>query len=146
MTNEYRVLIVHSDLQPFIEPWIQNLYLHGTNSLVISDSLNVYGSLYSDARSVTLNTNQVGVGASSLYGQLTWVNLQPLNANSGSGNQQFPNLLWLTNNGSIIQCSKPPISAMLIGPAICADAWLCLPFPPRERSQKLGRMPFLATK
>jgi len=104
-TNDNRVLIVFSDFQPTEQPWIQNLYLHGTNSLHISDPLNVYGSLYIDAKSVTLNTNFVGVGANSLYGQLIWLNPQPLNANSAGGAQQIPNLLWLTNNG-VIQVSS----------------------------------------
>lgn len=100
-TNDYRVMLVFSDLQPTASPWIQNLYLHGTNTLVVSDPLNVFGSFYSDARILTLNTNQLGVGASSLDGELTWVNPLPFNANSGSGVQQMPNLLWVTNNGAI---------------------------------------------
>lgn len=99
-TNEFRVLLVFSDLQPTSIPWTQNLYLHGTN-LVVSDPLNVYGSFYSDARVLTLNTNQAGVGATSLSGQINWIKGLPFNANSGSGLQQMPNLLWLTNNGSI---------------------------------------------
>ncbi len=101
VTNDYRVLLVHSALEPNAPPWIQNLYLHGTNVLTVSDHLNVYGSLYSDAASLTLNTNQVGVGATSLDGEIMWLNPMPLNANSGSGMQQFPNLLWLTNSGAI---------------------------------------------
>lgn len=101
VTNEYRVLLVYSALQPTASPWIQNLYLHGTNTLAISDPLYVYGSLYSDAQTVVLQTNQLGVGATSLDGELTWLNPLPFNANSGSGVQQMPNLLWLTNNGAI---------------------------------------------
>jgi hypothetical protein len=101
VTNEYKVMIVFSQLQPTTAPWIQNLYLHGTNTLTISDHLNVYGSLFSDARSVTLNTNLVGVGSTSLDGELTWLNPAPFNANTGSGLQQMPNLLWLTNSGAI---------------------------------------------
>jgi hypothetical protein len=100
-TNEYRVMLVYSSLQPTTSPWTQNLYLHGTNSLVISDALTAYGSFYSDARNLTLNTNYVGNGATSLYGQLNWYNSAPFNANTASGTQQMPNLLWLTNNGTI---------------------------------------------
>jgi hypothetical protein len=98
-TNEYRVLIVYSALQPTGTPWIKSLFLHGTNSLVISDHLNVYGSFYSDAQSMTLNTNQLGVGATSLDGELFWDNNTPFNAYTGVGLQQMPNLLWVTNNG-----------------------------------------------
>ena len=100
-TNEYKVLIVSSDLQPTAAPWIQNLYLHGTNSLNVSDPLNVYGSFYSDARSVTLQTNLLGVGATSLDGELTWANPATFNANTASGTQQMPNLQWLTNSGAM---------------------------------------------
>lgn len=99
-TNDYRVLLVYSALKPTSSSWIQNLYLHGTN-LVISDPLQVYASFFSDAQSLTLNTNQLGVGASSLDGEINWGGLQPFNANSGSGTQQMPNLLYLTNNGAI---------------------------------------------
>jgi hypothetical protein len=101
VTNDTRVLLVYSDLKPTASPWIENLYLHATNSLDISDPLDVFGTFYIDARSVTLNTNQTGVGASSPDGEINWLNVQPFNANSGSGVQQMPNLLWLTNNGAI---------------------------------------------
>lgn len=101
ITNDYRVMIVASGLLGTTGPWVKNLYLHGTNSLVLSDPMTVYGSIYSDAATFTLNTNQVGVGATSLDGELVWNNALPLNFNSGSGTQQFPNVLWLTNNGAI---------------------------------------------
>jgi hypothetical protein len=100
VTNEYRVLLVFSQLQPTTVPWIQNLYLHGTNSLLVSDALNVYGSFYSDARNLTLTTNYVGNGATSLAGVLNWFNTTAFNANTASGTQQMPNLRWFTNNGA----------------------------------------------
>jgi hypothetical protein len=43
----------------------------------------------------------LGVGATSLDGELTWLNPVVFNANSGSGAQQLPNLLNLTNSGAI---------------------------------------------
>jgi hypothetical protein len=101
ITNDYRVLIVDSKLQPTSSPWIQNLRLHGTNSLVINDALNVFGTVYLDAQRLTLATNQIGVGATSADGEFNWNNPTPLYANSPSGTQQLPNLLWLTNNGAI---------------------------------------------
>jgi len=101
VTNEYKVLLVYSDLLPSTPPWTQNMYLHGTNTLDVSDPLNVYGSFYSDARILVLNTNQTGVGATSFEGTLNWLNPIPFNANNGSGLQQMPNLLWVTNSGSI---------------------------------------------
>jgi len=51
--------------------------LHGTNSLTVSDHLNVYGSFYSDAKTLTLITNQLGAGATSLDGELFWNNPPP---------------------------------------------------------------------
>jgi hypothetical protein len=102
VTNDFRVLLVYSALQPSTPPWIQNLYLHGTNSLVISDHLNVYGSFYSDARRLTLITNVLGNGETSLDGELNWFNPAVFNANSASGTQQMPNLRWLTNNGAFL--------------------------------------------
>lgn len=96
VTNDFRVLLVYSDLKPTATPWIRNLTLHGTNSLVISDALNVYGSLSADAQSMTLTTNGAGYGANSLEGELNWDNPSVLGTSS-----QFPNLQWVTNNGAI---------------------------------------------
>jgi len=101
VTNDFRILLVYSAFEPSSPPWIQHLYAHGTNTLNVSDHLNVYGSIYSDAAILTLQTNQVGVGATSLDGELYWDNTATFNANSGSGTQQFPNLLWVTNYGAI---------------------------------------------
>ena len=105
VTNEFRVLIVSSDLSSTALPWIQNLYLHGTNTLSVSDHLNVYGSFYSDAKVLVLQTNQAGQGATSLDGEINYINNSinsgAFNANSGSGVQQMPNLLWVTNYGML---------------------------------------------
>ena len=101
ITNDFRVLLVFSQLEPTTAPWIQNLYLHGTNSLVVSDHLNVYSTFYSDARNVTLNTNQIGNGATSLDGEINWYNNIPFNANTASGTQMLPYVSELTNNGAI---------------------------------------------
>jgi hypothetical protein len=93
--TDYRVLLVQSQLSPTTPPQVQTLKLHATNSLVISDVLNVFSSLYIDAQNLTLTTNLPGYGATALDGEINWNN----NANLGTG--QFPNLLWLTNNGAI---------------------------------------------
>jgi hypothetical protein len=94
-TNDFRVMIVYSDLMPTEQPQVQNLRLHATNSLVITDLLNVYGSLFIDARSLTLGTNVYGFGATSPDGEL----------NLGNNNILWPSALpylrWLTNNGAI---------------------------------------------
>jgi hypothetical protein len=94
-TNDFRVMIVYSDLQVTEQPQVQNLRLHATNSLVITDLLNVYGSLYIDAQSLTLATNLFGFGATSPDGEL----------NIGNNNILWPSALpylrWLTNNGAL---------------------------------------------
>ena len=96
VTNDFRVLLVYDNLAPTTPPWIQNLRLHATNSLVISDVLNVYGNnVFADAQNVTLGTNVVGTGASSLDGEFN------LCSGATLSTTQFPNLVWLTNNGAI---------------------------------------------
>jgi hypothetical protein len=94
-TNDFRVLIVSSQLQPTAAPWVKDLNLHGATNLVLSDALNVYNSMYVDAQSLTLTTNGVGNGATSQDGELNWVGLSPLST------AQFPNLRDLTNNGAM---------------------------------------------
>ena len=96
VTNDFRVMIVSSSqLVPFTQPQVQDLKLHATNDLVISDVLNVLRTFSTDARSLTLTTNGVGIGAGSqvgelnlLYGTTAWAN-------------GTPNLRCLTNNGAI---------------------------------------------
>ena len=97
--NDIRVLLVNSDLTPTIFPQVLNLTLNATNSLVISDILNVETSLYATPTSLTLTTNGVGAGANSPEGEL---NLENANSTTWSWGASFPNLLWLTNNGGII--------------------------------------------
>lgn len=96
VTNDYRVLIVGSQLNPITAAQVQNLILHGTNSIVISDAFNIMRSFSADAQNLTLTTNTVGVGATSLEGEI----------NVGSSASVFwssavPNLRNLTNNGAI---------------------------------------------
>jgi hypothetical protein len=95
VTNDYRVLLVSNIFEPTSPIWVHNLSLHSTNSLVLSDAMNVYGSLYIDASSMTLTTNIFGFGATSPDGQLD------CDFNGGLSPTQFPNLRWLTNNGVI---------------------------------------------
>lgn len=93
VTNEFRVILVNPALTPTTPSQVQNLRLHATNSLVISDTLNVFGTLSIDAQSLTLTTN--GIGAASPDGEL---NVQPA---SFLWSNSVPNLLYLTNNGAI---------------------------------------------
>ena len=133
ITNEFRVLVVHSDLGATAVPWIQNLFLHGTtthgtNTLSVSDHLNVYGSFYSDAKVLVLQTNLTGQGATALDGEINYINPATFNANSGSGVQQLPNLLSLTNYGMLKVANNANFgNASILGvPAVPATGTLLL--------------------
>ena len=95
VTNDFRVEIVASQLTPTTLAQVQDLILHGTNSIVISDAFNIMRTFTADAQNLTLTTNGAGVGATSLDGEL--------NLNSGSifWQSSLPNLRNLTNNGAI---------------------------------------------
>ena len=95
VTNDFRVMIVGSQLQPNAESQVQDLILHGTNSIVISDTFNVLRKFTADAQNLTLTTNGAGVGATSLDGE---INLSAINAYWASS---LPHLINLTNNGAL---------------------------------------------
>ena len=94
-TNDFRVLIVGSQVSPTTLAQVQDMILHGTNSMVISDEFNIFRTFSADAQNLTLTTNGPGQGATSLDGEL--------NLSSGSILLQssLPNLRNLTNNGAI---------------------------------------------
>ena len=75
---------------------VQDLLLHGTNSIVISDAFNILRTFTADAQNLTLSTNGSGNGASSVDGEL---NVE--NGNIFSWPSSLPNLRNLTNNGAI---------------------------------------------
>lgn len=95
-TNDFRVVIIGSQLTPTALAYVQDMVLHGTNSIVISDTMNITRKFSADAENLTLTTNMIGEGATSLAGEL---NAQGLNVFKGSAS--LPNLRNLTNNGSI---------------------------------------------
>ncbi len=94
-TNDFRVLIVSSDLSATTLAQVQNLQLHGTNSIVLSDAFNVMNSASADSQSLTLTANGTGVGAGSPDGEL---NIQNFNF---TWSASFPNLLNFTNDGVV---------------------------------------------
>ncbi len=94
-TNDYRVLIIGSVITPTTLAQVQNLIMHGTNSIVLSDTLNVLTSLNADAQNLTLTTNGSGNRATSLDGELNMESSQVFWSSS------LPNLRNLTNNGAI---------------------------------------------
>ncbi len=102
-TNDFRVLIVNSQLAPTTQPQVQDLILHitnslavnATNSLVLSDALNVLRTLSIDAQNLTLTTNGCGSGATSFDGELN------LMSDAILWQSALPNVRNLTNNGAI---------------------------------------------
>ena len=108
ITNDWRTVLVDADLNPQTSPQIRNLTLNATNSLVISDVLNVFGSMFANAQNLTLTTNVLGSGASSSDGELNLQNQEPT---TWRWTSQFPNLLWVTNSGAI----RLPNFAQFIG-------------------------------
>lgn len=124
VTNDYRVLIVGSQLDPTTLAQVQNMMLHGTN-LVISDSLNIFGSFSADAQNLTVTTNGIGVGATSQEGELNINNpgiffgssLPNLRNFTNNGAIQFGNLAQLIANSNNVSVT-PPI------PAVAASATL----------------------
>ncbi len=128
VTNDWRTVLVFSDLDPLTGPQVRNLTVNATNNVNISDELNIYGSLFISAQSLNLTTNLIGVGAASPVGELNLAN-----ASSSTWNWlgSFPNLLWLTNNGAIIMpaasdiLSSMPTNTVTPGaPATSATATL----------------------
>ena len=94
---DYRVMLVYADLTPAIAPQVQNLALTG-NNVVISDVLNIFGSAFANAQTLTLTTNTYGTGATSPDGEL---DMQQVPPTGWTWPGSFPNLAWLTNNGAI---------------------------------------------
>lgn len=94
-TNDYRIVIVGSALSPTAAAQVQDLILHDTNSMVISDTYNVMRTLSADCQSLTLTTNPPGNGATALDGELN------LGNPSIFWQSSVPNLRYLTNNGAI---------------------------------------------
>jgi hypothetical protein len=96
ITNDFRVLLVSSQLTPTTLAQVQHLNLYSrTNTVVISDAFNVFGTLFIDATNLTLTTNGYGNGATSPEGEL--------NLESGDilWPGSLPNLRNLTNSGAI---------------------------------------------
>ncbi|HWD90717.1 MAG TPA: hypothetical protein VG938_00055 [Verrucomicrobiae bacterium] len=94
VTNDVRVMLVNSALQPTTPALQQDMVLHSPDSLTISDEYNIIRNFSSDAAAITLTTNSNS--AFSLSGQL---NL--LSQNIFWSSASVPNLQYLTNWGRI---------------------------------------------
>ena len=109
VTNDYNVVIIANRATPSTPSAVWNLFLTGTNSIVISDLYNLLNGLYLDCLRLTLTTN--GAGAQSPYGEL---NLAGTTVNWPAAT---PNLRYLTNNGVILLPSAGANSMGFFGSA-----------------------------
>ena len=92
---DYRVMLVASQLTPTSPSQVANLAVYSTNNVVISDVLNIFGSLALNCTNLLLTTNGLGNGAASIDGELN------LNSSTMSWASSVPRLRCLTNNGAI---------------------------------------------
>jgi hypothetical protein len=95
VTNDYEVLVVDSALVPTAPTYLGDVLFHATNTLLISDTLNIMRNLSIDAKNLTLTTNEIGNGANSFDGELN------LMSTTFMWSASLPKLKWLTNNGAI---------------------------------------------
>jgi hypothetical protein len=93
VTNDVRMLLVNSALQPTSPALQKNVFLHAPNNLVIADEFNIFDQFSADAATLTIATNDSS--AFSLAGQLNFIS--PNIVWSAS----FTNLQYLTNWGRI---------------------------------------------
>jgi hypothetical protein len=95
-TNDFGVLIVDTvNASPTSAIQEQDVVMHGTNNLVISDAMTILRTLSSDAQNLTLTANGTGKGALSTEGELNVLSSDFFLGTS------LPNLRNLTNNGAI---------------------------------------------
>jgi len=92
---DFRALLVESDLNAASGSVQQDVFLYSSNSLVISDTLNIIRNFYANCTNLLLSYNGPGNGADSLAGA---VNIYTTNVFWASAT---PRLLYLTNNGAI---------------------------------------------
>jgi hypothetical protein len=95
VTNDVRVLLVSSSLEPDFAAVQQNVAFHATHDLTIADQLNIINSFTSDTASLTVTTN--ANSAYSLDGELNLYN-----QNVFYSALSLPNLQYLTNWGRIV--------------------------------------------
>lgn len=91
ITNDVRILLVNSAVQPSGTAYQQNVQLDAPNNLVISDDLNIFGSFSSDTQVLTIATN--GPGAFSSFGVINLLSPDIFWSTS------LPDLQYFTNWG-----------------------------------------------
>jgi hypothetical protein len=107
-TNDVRMLLVNSALQPTTPALQQNVTLHAANTLTVSDSLTIFHSFFSDATTLTLTTN--GNSGFALAGQINFTSPDIFWSTA------LPNLQYLTNSGFISTENQAVFAGNLINP------------------------------
>jgi len=92
-TNDVRVLIVGSIMQPITTAFQKDVIIHAPNNLQINDALTIYNDFTSDTATLTVSTND-----SSAYSTFGTLVIQPQDYNWAA---HLPNLQYLTNWGII---------------------------------------------
>ena len=108
VTNDVRVLLVNSALQPTTPALQQDLILHATNTLTVSQEFDVIRHFSSDAATLTLTTNDNS--AFSLTGQLN------LLSSDIFWSASLPNLQYLTNWGRITTKNLANFAGNMLSP------------------------------
>jgi hypothetical protein len=108
ITNDVRILMVNSALNPTAPAYQKDVTLHATNDLVISDELNIFRTFSSDARILTVTSNDNS--AFSLYGKLNLLSPDILWSAS------LPNLQYLTNFGIISTVNQAYFAGNILSP------------------------------
>jgi hypothetical protein len=93
-TNDYRTVLVASQLTPTTPTQVQNVRFHSSNSLIIADAFNIFGTFFEDAQNLTLTTN--------IFSMVTPAGVLNLQNSALFWASSNPNLRNLTNNGSIV--------------------------------------------
>lgn len=108
ITNDVQVLLVNSALQPTAPTYQQNIKLHTSNALTINDTLNIFGSFSTDAKILTVGTND-----SSGFSTQGEINLLAQNI---FWSTSAPNIQYLTNFGKITSTNLMVFAGNVAGP------------------------------
>lgn len=109
VTNDVRILLVNSAIQPTSPALQHNVSLHAPNNQVIADELNIFGNFSSDTATLTITTNDDN--AFSATGELNF--LSP----NIYWSTAFPNLQYLTNWGQISSMNLVNFAGNMPGPS-----------------------------
>lgn len=114
-TNYFKVLFIRSSLAPFSSTVQQDLVLHATNAVTLSDPLNIAGNFLIDSKVVTITSNSPGA-----YSFIGSVNL--MSPDTYWSSLSLPNLQCLTNWGGIYTVNQATFAHNFIPPYYASPA------------------------